>query len=360
MLQLKKAVSANSACQVKGKSSTVSVLLATALVSARGPTGKISVLRALIDPGSQTSFIALAAANKLALKKRNVLTSVLGIGRVHAATVRKTVELKIKPNFVSNFELAIEAYVLPALTTLLPNEDMIENGWMRKLQFANLKYNVKAGIDLGAEVFEEIVEPKIKKGDPLMAQKTKLGWAISMKVPIESPEVTTLISNISTKEFHTVLQRFFETEADHDDVAVAIECEVIYESTVRRKADGRYAVMLPFQDDPKVVPLGNSRNRASMHLKQLEKRLGMDVELKEDYHQAMQEYIDFGHMRRGTPFVGEDRDEYYLPHHPVVKMESTTTKIRPVYDASAKASSGSSLNDFLHTGPKLQELSITF
>ncbi|XP_037906285.1 uncharacterized protein LOC119648588 [Hermetia illucens] len=247
-------------------------------------------------------------------------------------------------NFVSNFELVIEAYVLPALTTLLPNEDIIENGWMRKLQLADPEYNVKAGIDLalGAEVFEEIIEPKIKKGDPLMGQKTKLGWVLSGKVPIESPAVTTLISNISTTEFHMALQRFFETGADQDDVAVANEYEVIYESTVQRDADGTYAVTLPFKDDPKVVSLGNSRNRALMRLKQPEKTTREGCSIKG----RMQEYIDLGHMRRPIPFVGEDRDVYYLPHHPVIKMESTTTKIRPVYDASAKTSSGSSLNNF--------------
>lgn len=75
--------------------------------------------------------------------------------------------LKIKPNFASNFKLAIEAYVFPALTTLLKNEDMSKNcaEWMRKLQLVDLRYNFKAAIDwvLGAEVFEGIAKPRTKK-----------------------------------------------------------------------------------------------------------------------------------------------------------------------------------------------------
>lgn len=46
---------------------------------------------------------------------------------------------------------------------------------------------------------------------------------------------------------------------------------------------------------------------------------------------------------------------YYLPHHAVIKTSSTTTKLRVVFDASMKTSSGRSLNDILMVGPTIQK-----
>ena len=70
-----------------------------------------------------------------------------------------------------------------------------------------------------------------------------------------------------------------------------------------------------------------------------------------------QEFIDFNHME----LVPDDQLKlhpskcYYIPHHCVFKDDSTTTKLRVVFDASASTSSGTSLNDLIAAGPKLQD-----
>jgi len=48
---------------------------------------------------------------------------------------------------------------------------------------------------------------------------------------------------------------------------------------------------------------------------------------------------------------------YYIPHLAVIRREASTTKLRVVYDASAKSGKGGiSLNDCLHKGPSLNPL----
>ena len=45
---------------------------------------------------------------------------------------------------------------------------------------------------------------------------------------------------------------------------------------------------------------------------------------------------------------------HYIPHHAVVRHDKKTTKVRVVFDASAR-STGPSLNNCLHTSPKFDQ-----
>ncbi|XP_063993427.1 uncharacterized protein LOC135171065 [Diachasmimorpha longicaudata] len=77
-------------------------------------------------------------------------------------------------------------------------------------------------------------------------------------------------------------------------------------------------------------------------------------ELAQQYNGVLQEYIDLGHMQEVSPSSLVDYG-YYLPHHAVFKEGSLTTKVRVVFDGSAKTHTGISLNETLHVGPTIQE-----
>lgn len=64
----------------------------------------------------------------------------------------------------------------------------------------------------------------------------------------------------------------------------------------------------------------------------------------------MIEYRGLGHMKK----VETNDTRYCIPHLPVFCPDSTTTKIRVVFNAFARNKSGSSLNEMLMNKPIIQ------
>ncbi|XP_011860374.1 PREDICTED: uncharacterized protein LOC105557673 [Vollenhovia emeryi] len=99
--------------------------------------------------------------------------------------------------------------------------------------------------------------------------------------------------------------------------------------------------------------LGRLREIALKRFMYLERKFQGDQIFRDQYAEFMREYIELNHMS----LVKEDDalNAVYLPHHGVVRESSTTTKLRVVFDASAKTTSGISLNDTLMVGANLQD-----
>lgn len=95
---------------------------------------------------------------------------------------------------------------------------------------------------------------------------------------------------------------------------------------------------------------------ALRRLEQLENLLKRIPNLREEYNNAIEDYLVLGHMSRvNLQSVDDQKNVYYIPHQTVLRPESTTTKMRIVFDVSSKFSSGLSLNDNLLCGAKLQQ-----
>ena len=76
----------------------------------------------------------------------------------------------------------------------------------------------------------------------------------------------------------------------------------------------------------------------------------------QEYDITMQEQIQEGIIEKVPPkLIGKVL--HYVPHHPVIREEAESTKLRIVYDCSAKGNCDQpSLKDCLETGPSLQPL----
>lgn len=120
-----------------------------------------------------------------------------------------------------------------------------------------------------------------------------------------------------------------------------IQCEKHFISTHTRDSEGRFIVQLLLKDN--MSNLGESYNIAEKRLKSLERRLEKEPELKQQYHNFIKEYLQLGHMKEVSSNALQGENVYYIPHHAVIKEDSTTTKLRVVFDASSKTTSGTSL-----------------
>ena len=88
------------------------------------------------------------------------------------------------------------------------------------------------------------------------------------------------------------------------------------------------------------------------------RRLSVKPDVSRQYNDVIREQLKQGIIEpvdQGTTNgVGK---VHYIPHHEVIRVDKETTKLRVVYDASAKAQSTTpSLNDCLYAGPPLSSL----
>ena len=111
--------------------------------------------------------------------------------------------------------------------------------------------------------------------------------------------------------------------------------------------EGSYSVRLPIKEYHPV-----NYDLSLKRLQSLKMRLAKDEMLLKKYDQIFQDQINAG-MIEEVSTEGLVGNVTYLPHKEALREESTTTKVRIVFDASAKLKNEVSLNDVLYTGPCL-------
>ncbi|GFX24724.1 uncharacterized protein TNCV_3345041 [Trichonephila clavipes] len=189
---------------------------------------------------------------------------------------------------------------------------------------------------LGADVAGKLItgrREELKTG--LVALETKLGWTLMGKVPRYTDKKDTsmnIVTMLSQEDIPVSSLWDLEMLGIRDTIEQNSreEKEKVmshFLETVRQKEDGRYEVHMPWKVD-----------RAF---------------LTDNYEL---EWLAEGVIEE-IPGKELPVRTHYLPHRPVIKETSATSsmKIRPVFDASAKINNHPSLNDCLETGNNLIE-----
>lgn len=114
----------------------------------------------------------------------------------------------------------------------------------------------------------------------------------------------------------------------------------------------RWAILLP-QIPGKSDKYGLEKNflMAKGRLESLFTRIKKIPVLLAAYHQVIKQMQLQNFVKKAELDYGGLHT--YLPHHPVIRQDKLTTKIRLVFDCTAKSKCGPNLNDVLETGLNL-------
>lgn len=334
------------------------VLLSTAYVRAVGSDGKKCDARLLLDNGSTANFISEDLCSKLGVNRHSAFsTTVTGINN-QISNSTQSCNLTIE-SFYGDYSFNIDCLILPEITKRLPSSliNIDHINIPTNIRLADPTFNIPSVIDIlvGAEVFWSIIQCThidLGKNQPKLCE-SKLGWIVTGCISTKVSH-NLKFCNFTKADNTFDLSKFWELDKIPTKYSLTSEeraCEESFNENTFRNSDGRFVVTIPLKANPDV--LGDSFHIAKRRFLSLERRFERDLDFKKMYVNFMSEYENLGHMI-------EDKDfsfgvNYFLPHHGVTRETSTTTKLRTVFDASAKTTSGLSLNDIQMVGPVVQD-----
>lgn len=313
--------------------------------------------RAVLDTASSINLITETLANELNLPKGTCsvpIGAVDGMSTISNYVIQATIQSRI-----TGYKKTLDFFIVPQISSLTPPEHVDRSSIVipKNIRLADPEFDKPAPLQILLSAGPSMATLSIgtirlsSTQDPdLYLQKTVLGWIIVGNTAINKQTSSAICNTLKLQED---MSRFWELEEGPVTKYLSAEeqsCEDHFTKHVSRDPSGRYIVALPFNE--KRNQLGLSKDLALRRLQTLERRFAKDALFKQQYTEVIEEYINLGHM---TKVQSNDEEGFYLPHHAVIKESSQTTKVRVVFDGSAKSTTGISLNECLMTGPTIQD-----
>ncbi|XP_042891950.1 uncharacterized protein LOC122266306 [Penaeus japonicus] len=291
---------------LSGISNVTKTVLQTAQVSVVGPDGRRFEATVLFDSGADRSYVTSKFVKRVKpkwVKSESVQNSVFGGAK--STTTSNLYNLQITDLTGSSQSLVVAE--VPKISSILERftvpGDLLK-GFSDLVMADNYatRQSLEVDILIGQDYYWKLTytDCPLRRFKDLVAQKTVFGW-------------------------------------------VFIQLLLIH-----------YEVALPWKSEKVKRCLVNNHSLAHKRFTKLEQKLDKNPELKESYQGVFEGYVKEGIIEEvPSDEINTSNPVFYLPHRPVVKESSTTTKVRPVFDASSKSFNDLSLNDCLLTGPSL-------
>ena len=358
------------------------VLMQTAKTDVKHPdTTESQNIRLLFDSGSQRTYITEHLAEQLKLKRDGHEQIKLATFGTNTPKTIKTTSTEISLKLNNGDYLNIRANIVPTISGNIQRNSVN----LASDQIKHLVKSVELADSIPSESETSTIELLIGNDyylDLILSQKveiqpglyllaSKLGWILTGRTTDASSDATessmlclTYGNSITNTECLTTVDPVVPTKPDLEDFWNVEGIGIIdrpqcsddesamarFHDTLKFEND-RYQVTWPWKEELPDLPL--NRELAVGRLKSVLSKLRNKPELLQKYDSILKEQLDKGVIEtvNGTDSAAMI---HYLPHHAVVKPTKTTTKLRIVYDASAKTkSTNKSLNECLYRGPVL-------
>ncbi|KAJ8034197.1 hypothetical protein HOLleu_20937 [Holothuria leucospilota] len=336
-------------------------------VMVRQGTKEIKI-NALLDDGSEQTYIDSGLAAELGLSGTQGEVCVGLLNGLEKRFASSEIELEISNVIDSRKKYKIWGMTIDQVCgDLKPKQwPRISKDWdhLKDINFpvpADGPVALLIGVD-HVDLHRALEERAGGVGEPV-ARKTPLGWTCvgpttkgHRFLTYHTKQVKTFKCQIVESVDDTIKKIFGKFDSmgiKEENVPQTNEerraLELVKESL--KTVDGRYEVKIPWSGNKDEI--SNNKIIAERRLHNLEKKLTSDKCLGEEYCKVINDYEEKGYIKKVNESDKGLERAWYLPNFAVVKPDRETTKVRIVYDASAKYN-GLSLNDVILNGPKLQ------
>ena len=337
----------------------------TLQVIVRSPDGGKKIrCRALLDSAGGRTFFSQKLADQLKGKPIcQDIYQVEGIMQRKEMVKFEVHHLEIE-GIDRKYKKRIMARTLPEITVIgNPSPINLKKKYehLRDLYFNDVTQNENLEIDLliGTDYLVDILTGEVRKGkegEPI-AFETYLGWTVMGKTGLDirgRPLSNKTTRNLVVEKPATIkddVNKLCDLETigvrEEDPIEEAFSEEIQFTGK-------RYSVKLPWREGNFYLP--NNRVLAEGRLKSQLRKLRKTPEILEAYDGTIKEQLKEGIIEE-VPEKPTGGRITYLPHQEIVRKDAETTKVRVVYDASAKPSKNArSLNECLYVGPSLTPL----